>query len=138
MINNLLISYGTDRKLTNLIDTHDWYILPLVNPDGYLYTWSWNRLWRKNRAVVPSFPGVLICRGADPNRNFDIYFGGPSTSSTPCSSIFKGDRPFSEAESSAIRDGVTQIKDRLKAYFTLHSFSQLWMTPHGYTTMQAP
>ncbi|PRD26676.1 UNVERIFIED_CONTAM: Carboxypeptidase B [Trichonephila clavipes] len=62
----------------------------------------------------------------------------PSTSSTPCSSIYKGDHPFSEAESSAIRDGVMSLRDRLLAYFSLHSFSQLWMTPHGYTTLKAP
>ncbi|GFY46730.1 carboxypeptidase A2 [Trichonephila inaurata madagascariensis] len=138
MINHLLVNYGSDRYITNLIDTHDWYIMPLVNPDGYLHTWNWNRLWRKNRALTPGFPGVLICRGIDPNRNFDIFFGGPSTSSTPCSSIYKGDHPFSEAESSAIRDGVMSLRDRLLAYFSLHSFSQLWMTPHGYTTLKAP
>ncbi|GFV36759.1 carboxypeptidase A4 [Trichonephila clavipes] len=30
------------------------------------------------------------------------------------------------------------LRDRLLAYFSLHSFSQLWMTPHGYTTLKAP
>ncbi|KAG8186227.1 hypothetical protein JTE90_008754 [Oedothorax gibbosus] len=138
MINHLLTGYGTDRYLTDLIDHNDFYILPLVNPDGYLHTWGWNRLWRKNRAIANGFPGVLICRGIDPNRNFDIFFGGPSTSSTPCSSIYKGDKPFSEAESSAIRDGVMSLRHRMRAYFTLHSFSQLWMTPHGYTTLKSP
>ncbi|GIY69922.1 carboxypeptidase A2 [Caerostris extrusa] len=115
MINNLLVNYGNDPYITGLVDTNDWYIMPLVNPDGYLHTWNWNRLWRKNRALAPGFPGVLICRGIDPNRNFDIFFGGPSTSSTPCSSIYKGNRPFSEAESSAIRDGVMSLRDRMRA-----------------------
>ncbi|KAF8786132.1 Carboxypeptidase A2 like protein [Argiope bruennichi] len=138
MINHLLMNYGNDDYITDLVDSHDWYIMPLVNPDGYLHTWNWNRLWRKNRALPTGFPGVFICRGIDPNRNFDIFFGGPSTSSTPCSSIYKGDHPFSEAESSAIRDGVMALKDRMQAYFSLHSYSQIWMTPHGYTTLKAP
>ena len=32
-----------------LVDELDWYIVPCVNPDGYAYTWSDDRLWRKTR-----------------------------------------------------------------------------------------
>ncbi|XP_045033864.1 carboxypeptidase A4-like [Daphnia magna] len=33
------------------VDNIDWYIMPVVNPDGYRYTFAANgdRLWRKNR-----------------------------------------------------------------------------------------
>lgn len=41
MIDRLLTGYQTDKSITELIDTHDWYILPVVNPDGYLHTWNW-------------------------------------------------------------------------------------------------
>ena len=27
----------------------DWYILPVLNPDGYKHTWEGDRMWRKNR-----------------------------------------------------------------------------------------
>lgn len=35
-----------------LLEQADWYIVPIVNVDGYLYTWSnatSARYWRKNR-----------------------------------------------------------------------------------------
>ena len=31
---------GIDPEITKLRDQHDWYILSLVNPDGYHFTWS--------------------------------------------------------------------------------------------------
>ncbi|XP_045103030.1 carboxypeptidase B-like [Portunus trituberculatus] len=114
-------------EATRLLDSHDFYIMPSANPDGYEYTWTNNRIWRKNR--VPY--GSLGCHGTDPNRNFDSDFGGPGTSNSPCSDIYHGPSAFSEKESQAIRDSVTSHRPRM--FFTLHSYSQLWMTPYGYT-----
>ncbi|XP_054721045.1 carboxypeptidase B-like [Uloborus diversus] len=133
MIDNLLKGYDTDSESKELLDTFDWYIFPVVNPDGYKHTWAINRFWRKNRAVHRSLNTNPFCRGTDPNRNFNASFGGASTSGDSCSDIYRGPSPFSEAESQAIRDGVTNIGSRLKAYFSIHSYSQLWMTPYGYT-----
>ena len=28
----------------------DWYIMPLLNPDGYEYSHTHDRMWRKNRS----------------------------------------------------------------------------------------
>lgn len=33
----------------DLTDNLDWYFLPVVNPDGYEYTWTNDRLWRRTR-----------------------------------------------------------------------------------------
>ena len=35
-----------------MIQSVDWYIAPLLNPDGYEYTHTDQRLWRKNRFVT--------------------------------------------------------------------------------------
>lgn len=40
------------------------YILPVLNPDGYEYTHTHDRMWRKNRAQYGE------CIGVDLNRNF--------------------------------------------------------------------
>jgi murein tripeptide amidase MpaA len=40
-----------DQEESDLLEKLDWYILPQVNPDGYEYTRSTDRLWRKTRSV---------------------------------------------------------------------------------------
>lgn len=36
--NRLLTDYEFDPKVKKLVDTFDWYIIPVANPDGYEYT----------------------------------------------------------------------------------------------------
>ena len=38
-----------DAEHSDLTEQLDWYILSIVNPDGYAYTISNDRLWRKTR-----------------------------------------------------------------------------------------
>ena len=32
--------YGNDPDVTMMLDSFDWYILPVFNVDGYEYTWT--------------------------------------------------------------------------------------------------
>ncbi|XP_037785117.1 carboxypeptidase B-like [Penaeus monodon] len=97
----------------------EWRVLPLLNPDGYVYSWTHDRLWRKNRA---KFEGE-DCIGVDLNRNFDYAWGGPDSSPDPCASMHMGRQPFSERESRAVRDVVLE-GNRTQVYVTLHSYGQ--------------
>jgi len=36
----LIDDYPRDPEVKELVDKYDWYLLPIVNPDGYSYTWS--------------------------------------------------------------------------------------------------
>lgn len=36
----LQLATGGDANAVALTDAYDWYILPVMNPDGYAYTWS--------------------------------------------------------------------------------------------------
>ena len=40
--------------------------VPILNPDGYEYSWTDDRMWRKTRMPNPGSP----CVGTDPNRNW--------------------------------------------------------------------
>ncbi|EPY78914.1 plastin-2 isoform 16 [Camelus ferus] len=58
--------YEKEKVYTNLLRHMDFYVMPVVNVDGYDYTWKKNRMWRKNR----SFHENNSCIGTDLNRNF--------------------------------------------------------------------
>ena len=36
----MLTSYGSDDDATHLLDNYDFHIVPVMNPDGYDYTWT--------------------------------------------------------------------------------------------------
>jgi len=114
------------------IFSKNYIIVPVVNPDGYAYTWSTNRMWRKNRSRSSS-----RCSGADLNRNFDHSFGGEGSSSDPCSHIYSGAYPTSEPETRALSELMWSLRDRIKFYLTMHSFNQLWACPYAHTTEQS-
>ena len=57
------------------IDNINWYYLPSANPDGYAYTMSDDRYWRKTRAPNSG----SSCKGVDPNRNWGFHWAGRDT-----------------------------------------------------------
>lgn len=128
ILEKLLHTYGEDKTVTKLLDRYDFFIIPVVNPDGYVYSRTKNRFWRKNRKPHD----ILNCTGVDPNRNFEFHFAESGTSPYPCSSAYPGPKAFSEAESQAYRDIILKHKDRLKLVVSIHAYSQLWMTPYGF------
>ncbi|XP_031347053.1 carboxypeptidase B-like isoform X2 [Photinus pyralis] len=117
-----------DPKNSKLIKKVDWLIVPLVNPDGYEYSHTVDRLWRKNRAKG------RICDGVDLNRNFNYQWSQPGASSSECSNYFAGVRPFSEPESLALSKLITENANRIKMYISLHAAAKSILYPWGYTT----
>lgn len=129
IIDQLLSKYDTDANIKKLVDGAAWYLTPSANPDGYEYSHTTDRLWRKTRTPNAGYS----CKGADPNRNWDDHFGGTGTSGYPCSDIYRGSHAFSEPNSKALSQYILGIKDRVKGFFSLHSYSQAWLTSWGWT-----
>ncbi|KAF7479637.1 Hypothetical predicted protein [Marmota monax] len=125
--NKIASDYGNDPSITSILDTMDIFLLPVTNPDGYVFSQTQNRMWRKTRSKVSG----SLCVGADPNRNWDAGFGGPGASSSPCSDSYHGPRANSEVEVKSIVDFI-KSHGEFKAFITLHSYSQLLMYPYGY------
>ncbi|XP_031720057.1 carboxypeptidase A4 [Anarrhichthys ocellatus] len=130
--NKIAINYGTDTSLTSLLDTMDIYMLLLANPDGYAYTHSNDRMWRKTRSKNSG----SVCRGVDPNRNWDAGFGGPGASRNPCSESYHGPSAHSEIEVKNVVN-LIQSHGNFKAFISVHAYSQLLMYPYGYTCKNA-
>ncbi|VDN54106.1 unnamed protein product, partial [Dracunculus medinensis] len=145
MINQLVLNYNKDPQIYELVNSLDWYIVPLLNPDGYEYSRSSTnpeiRLWRKNRSPVAcnqihrsvfATARSQCCQGVDLNRNFDWHFGVEGSSTDPCSEIYQGSYAFSEPETRAVRDFIAVHRDQIKAFLTFHSYSQILMYPFGH------
>lgn len=113
----------------------DWYFIPVLNPDGYEFTHTVDRMWRKNRKPA----GITrICSGTDLNRNFGYKWGGKGSSSNPCSEIYGGKGPFSEPESKAMSDFIKTSGANFTAYLTYHSYGQYILYPWGYDNLLPP
>jgi murein tripeptide amidase MpaA len=62
-----------------MVDDFEWRIFPCMNPDGYAYSMSVDKKWKKNRSKRPKDPMKPDdnCTGVDLNRNFNTsYFCG--------------------------------------------------------------
>jgi len=127
-IANELISRYNEPRIKVLVDRIDWYIFPVINPDGFVFTHSGDRLWRKTRS-----PNQGGCIGTDPNRNWDFQWNTGGSSSNPCTETYHGSRPFSEVEMARFSAYGNAIPN-LRLYTDYHAFSQLYMRPWGYTT----
>jgi len=135
MLGHIVSDHATDPDIKALLEEFDVYVLPLLNPDGYAYTWSSDRMWRKNRRPNSGSK----CVGVDLNRNWDYHWGDSTDFSDtfPCSEAYRGPSAFSEVEVTNVADFLSKIPN-LQGYINFHSYSQLWMFPWGYTTDPTP
>jgi carboxypeptidase A4 len=123
---------STDATVAGFKDKYDFYIFPIVNPDGFAYTQATDRMWRKNRQSTPT----ASCVGRDVNRNWPNHWdqrGGASTS--PCAEDYKGPSAGDGVETKALKAQLDSIAagKGVQLYMDIHSYSQLWMYPYGYT-----
>ncbi|XP_060665821.1 zinc carboxypeptidase A 1-like [Drosophila nasuta] len=125
IINQLLTSEVDSIK--ELADNYNWYVFPHANPDGYVYTHTTNRLWRKTRTPYGS------CFGADPNRNWGFHWNEAGASDSACSETYAGPEAFSEIETYSLSQYIASIKDKIQLYISLHSYSQYLLYPYGHT-----
>ncbi|XP_059409222.1 carboxypeptidase B2 [Carassius carassius] len=129
-----LAFYNQNTEITEILNNMDVYILTVMNPDGYKYTWTTDRMWRKNR----SYNKESDCLGADLNRNFDANWCTKGASDNPCDPTYCGPFPESEPESQAVARFLRSHKDTVKLYLSIHSYSQMLLFPYSCSYDEIP
>lgn len=136
-VHHLTDNYGSDPRVTSIVDERELWFVPFMNPDGVLYNESTNPngggMWRKNRSVNGDGS-----RGVDLNRNFGYQWGFDDSGSSPFGTdvTYRGPAAFSEPATQVIRDFVNSRE--FTAAITYHSYSNLYIYPWGYDEIHVP
>jgi hypothetical protein len=107
LMHHFIDGYGTDDQITRLMDTTEFWFVPVANPDGYDHTFTGdNRLWRKNLQDNDDDGAITGNDGVDLNRNWATKWGWDNEGSSPqpSSQTFRGSGPTSEPESQGLED----------------------------------
>lgn len=133
----LLENYATSEEIRYLVDNLELYFIPVVNPDGYAYNYSYAPIgggdWRKNRRN--NGDGTY---GVDLNRNFGYMWGYDNNGSSPNPGdvTYRGTAPFSEPETQIIRDFIVENDFRLAINY--HTYSNFLLYPWCWQTQITP
>ena len=131
-----------------ILDQFEFAIMPLVNPDGYEYSRTRNRMWRKNRRAGGG--------GVDLNRNWDhlwceigkkmkvlfyfifnIFIYPVGGSRLPSRDDYCGTEPASEPEINSTQQYILSLQNRIIG-FDVHSYGQLILRNYGWTNNPSP
>ena len=129
----LTTGYGSDERITRLVDNRQIWLVPMINPDGHVRVELGDWFWRKNRRLNPD-----SSRGVDLNRNFGYKWGYDTigSSSRTTSETYRGTGPFSEPETQALRALVENHK--FVAALNYHSYGRMLLIPWGYILSDTP
>ncbi|KAK0627919.1 hypothetical protein B0T14DRAFT_513544 [Immersiella caudata] len=133
----LVTGYSTDSAVKAILDKYDFYIIPFVNPDGFVYSQTTNRLWRKNRQTRSG----VSCVGTDINRNWPYKWELTNGASTdPCAETYKGRAAGDTAELQGVVNFTKSLAagKGIKLYIDWHSYGNYILTPYGYSCSARP
>jgi hypothetical protein len=113
------------QDVVKLLEKFDFYFTPILNIDGYKYTWTGSRYWRKNRRQHKN--GRY---GVDLNRNFppQAFFNKDKETDTG-SDTYPGTAPLSEPEVDGIWSFLKKLN--LGGAVDVHSYGALVLRPYG-------
>ena len=162
---SLITSYGKNSVVTKLLDSYNWVLVPTLNPDGYVYTWKIDRLWRKNRQPT----SLRFCRGVNLDRSWSYHWNDEANKTesnddgsddylklssnppdspvslvddNPCSDSYAGDKPFAASETASFASWARNLTDSPEGHIIglldLHSYSQEVLYPYSYSCAAIP
>jgi Zinc carboxypeptidase/Immune inhibitor A peptidase M6 len=132
LLHHFIDNYGKNAEITNLINTRELWFMPVANPDGYQYTFTTERLWRKNLRDNNGDGTITNDDGVDLNRNYDERwdYDNEGSSSEWASDTYRGSAPASEPEVKAHQALIDRLK--FKFLVTYHSYGPLLLYAYGW------
>merc|ERR1711988_905823 len=119
------------QHVKKMLDKFEFVVAPVINPDGYEYSFTGNRLWRKNRRKNDD--GTM---GVDLNRNWGNHWGQGGASTNPTAIDYQGPSAASEPEVAACQKYIMGLKHRV-AGIDFHSYGQLILRSKGWTKQKS-
>lgn len=128
-------SFANRGLLKAILKEVEVLIVPVINPDGYIYTKE-SRFHRKNMRTIPG----SNCIGVDLNRNWGKDWKGlESTSSDPCMDIYVGTSAFSEPETAAIKRVVeAEANKGMIGHIDYHAYGGMVLGPWSFEGKNEP
>ncbi|EMG50369.1 ECM14 Inactive metallocarboxypeptidase ECM14 [Candida maltosa Xu316] len=112
----------------------DFIFIPVFNPDGYEYTWTTDRLWRKNRqdTVHPR------CFGIDIDHSFGYHW--TKSSDWACGDEYSGEEPFEALEAKIWEEYLnnTNSDHKIWGFIDLHSYAEEILYPYAFSCKEQP
>ena len=133
----------SEDRVRDVVDNTQIFLIPMVNPDGVEYG------WRKNRVPNHGPFGTkdeITSYGVDLNRNYGykwyLYYILPIQYNLAFTLFdeswnYRGEYPFSENETRAVRDFVIGHPN-IKISLSYHSYSEVIMYPWTHTSLKTP
>jgi len=123
-----------DKATKELLKTTELWFVPVMNPDGYQYTFTNERLWRKNLRDNDGDGQTTNSDGVDPNRNYPEHFKYDEEGSSKIlsSQTYRGPGPASERETQAIMGLSEKVGFQFNVNY--HSNGRWLLYPEGWQT----
>ncbi|KAJ7048836.1 hypothetical protein C8F01DRAFT_1379375 [Mycena amicta] len=134
-----LVNASEPNSLASLLDVYDFYIIPSLNPDGYVYTWSTDRFWNWGFKWKPHSQTPFFSESGDIKKKKK-----DKTPADPCSHWYPGHRAFEAAEVTNVANYLTKIlingvgKGGIVAFVDLRSYGQMLAAPYSYKCDKLP
>ncbi|CRK96892.1 CLUMA_CG010354, isoform A [Clunio marinus] len=139
ILNNLIMNINSNDTLGETIRGADWYVMPVLNPDGYEYSMNYDRLWQKTRSKhsqSSDFWSSLFnwfstpenrteeCFGVDVNRNFEYNWMKRDASNEICSDFYGGPEHSSEPEVKLLSKFLMEKDKNIEMFISLTGYGQ--------------